>query len=199
MAKSFITSDLHLGHKNIINFMPQSRGQFKTIDDMNEQIIMNINQIASSPDDTLYILGDIAFCSPKKACDFLSRIIARKVIVWGNHDRKLRHSSEFINRYEELRIVFTADYVSKHIEFSDDVKYPIVLMHFPIWSFEGQGNGAVHLHGHNHSTGANKYTFGRKQRVMDIGMDGNNLFPYDMEEVIHQLQFHEFCRADKHR
>jgi calcineurin-like phosphoesterase family protein len=44
--------------------------------------------------------------------------------------------------------------------------------------------GRFHLFGHVHLPSDKKKMAGRS---MDVGMDGNNLTPYDMEEVVKML------------
>ena len=53
----FLTSDCHFGHKNIIKYEPDSRGQFDSIEEMNETIIQNWNSVVNN-EDTVYVLGD---------------------------------------------------------------------------------------------------------------------------------------------
>ena len=50
----FFTSDLHLGHKNIIKHCDRP---FSSIEQMNRSLLTNINNIVGLNDD-LYILGD---------------------------------------------------------------------------------------------------------------------------------------------
>jgi len=41
--------------------------------------------------------------------------------------------------------------------------------------------GVIHLHGHIHSGCKNKFGNGKK---MDVGVDGNGLDPYSIDEII---------------
>ena len=49
-----------------------------------------------------------------------------------------------------------------------------------IASWNGLGKGIPHLHGHVHLPPHRRIG---KGRVMDVGVDGNNLFPISMEDV----------------
>lgn len=51
---NFYTSDLHLGHANVIKF---DNRPFANIDEMDQRIITRWNERVSD-DDTVYILGD---------------------------------------------------------------------------------------------------------------------------------------------
>jgi calcineurin-like phosphoesterase family protein len=60
-------------------------------------------------------------------------------------------------------------------------KFSFVLMHFPIASWDGMSDGVMHLHGHVHLPPHQRIAEGR---AMDVGMDGNGMFPISMEEVV---------------
>lgn len=73
-------SDPHFGHKNILRF---SRPEFTDVNYHNEHLINQINKTVGI-DDTLYILGDIAFSSQYQ---YLQRIVCSNIrIVLGTHD-----------------------------------------------------------------------------------------------------------------
>lgn len=50
----YFTSDLHLGHDNIIRFCNRP---FSSVEEMNDRIIQNYNSIVHK-NDLVYILGD---------------------------------------------------------------------------------------------------------------------------------------------
>lgn len=55
-GKIFLTSDLHFLHDR--EFIWKARG-FNSVDEMNEETIRRFNEVVN-PEDTVYILGDIA-------------------------------------------------------------------------------------------------------------------------------------------
>ena len=55
------------------------------------------------------------------------------------------------------------------------------LMHFPIASWDNMARGAIHLHGHVHFEADKRIGVGQ---MMDVGVDGNGLYPIDMSEVL---------------
>ena len=85
--KTFVTSDLHFHHKSIITFCPKTR-PFIDVDHMNSEMIRMWNEIVS-PDDLVYILGDIAFCNGNRAAEILNSLLGRKILIKGNHDGPL--------------------------------------------------------------------------------------------------------------
>lgn len=80
MSKLLITSDLHLGHKNICKY----RTQFSSADEHHNFIFENLATNVSKRD-TLYILGDCAF--DKYWLDKVKSIKCQhKKLILGNHD-----------------------------------------------------------------------------------------------------------------
>lgn len=81
----FVTSDLHLGHRNILNFLDEQGKHFRNfqdVEEMNELIVKNWNDTISDSD-IVYNLGDVYFGDGYK---HLSRLKGRKRLILGNHD-----------------------------------------------------------------------------------------------------------------
>lgn len=170
MKKTWITSDLHLSHRRILDFCPVSR-PFETVEEMNSAIMNNWNSMIHPLDD-VYILGDVAFCSGNEAADMLSLMHGKKYLVLGNHDKHLLKSEKFIKQFE---------WVKEYHTFKYDKKF-IVLFHFPIFSWEKSHYGAYHLFGHLHDR-----KIDLKGRCKDVGLDTNFCRPYLLQEVLDEL------------
>ena len=56
-----------------------------------------------------------------------------------------------------------------------------VLCHYPLQSWHGLNKGVIHLHGHVHLGREAKFGNGKR---MDVGVDGNGLDPYSIDEII---------------
>jgi calcineurin-like phosphoesterase family protein len=54
-------------------------------------------------------------------------------------------------------------------------------MHYPIASWHNMNDGVIHLHGHVHLPENKKISQGK---AMDVGVDGNNMKPYSLNEII---------------
>ena len=163
----YFTSDLHLNHKAAIHMNGRS---FANIDEMNETLIANINSRVSE-EDTLYLLGDVAYRGGvDKANQLISRINGRKILISGNHDHKSLDPGLFESIHDFLEI---------HV---DGIN--ISLMHYPMVSWPKKGYGSLHLHGHQHNSADYNY----KQRICgilryDVGVDANNYYPVSLEEI----------------
>lgn len=78
---NYYTSDLHLGHINILS----SRPQFSCLEEMEQTIISNWNSKVSATD-TVYIIGDLSYRAEKHISYYLKRLNGVKHLVIGNHD-----------------------------------------------------------------------------------------------------------------
>ena len=168
--KTYITSDLHFGHKNIMSFCPVSRARFRNdVDYMNEAMVKEWNDLIE-PEDLVYILGDVAFLPAQKAAETVNRLNGTKILVEGNHDRKALNDPTFRRCFKE---------VHKYL----DINYngtKVVMFHYPILEWDQMHRGAVHFHGHLHGgiSGMEKY------RAVDVGMDSTGAIAISMDEAI---------------
>ena len=101
MKKTFITSDLHLGHSNIISLCNRP---FRDVEEMNDTIINNWNSVVKSGD-TVYVLGDFSF-KGKGVHDYLNRLNGDIILIKGNHDKSFKHK----------RIISFHDYLEIEVE-----------------------------------------------------------------------------------
>ena len=100
--KTWITSDLHFGHKNIMSFCPETRSRFRNdVSYMTEAMIEEWNARVDTAD-TVYILGDVAFMSGFNASLVMMRLNGVKILVEGNHDRKTLMDKNFRNAFKEV-------------------------------------------------------------------------------------------------
>lgn len=167
---TWVTSDLHFGHKNIMSFCPDARARFRNdVTYMNEAMVKEWNDLIE-PEDTVYILGDVAFMSGSEAGRMVMRLNGTKILVEGNHDRKTLQDATFRGAFAE---------VHKYL----DINYngtKVVMFHYPIAEWDQMHRGSVHLHGHLHGgeSGMEKY------RCRDMGMDAIGRIAVTMEDAI---------------
>jgi calcineurin-like phosphoesterase family protein len=186
----WITSDPHYNHKNICRSVTNWRTQdgdvptyntrdFQSIDQMNDALVNNIN-FKVGQNDTLIILGDIAFGGFESIGKFLDRLVCKNIhLVLGNHDHHIRNNRENIQEF----FISVSDYLQVRINDQD-----FVLSHYPFSSWNGLNKGVIHLHGHVHLSNQNKWGNGKR---LDVGVDGNGYFPYKITEIVHMMDRRE--------
>lgn len=185
----WFTSDTHYGHKNICRGTTKWNGpleetrDFQTLDEMNTAIVDNINAVVM-PDDILFHLGDWSFGGESAIGEFRRRVVCNNIhLIYGNHDTTIKNSPfkqdlfSSCQDYLELDVrMYTGD-SQKKLVFQQD----FILMHFPISSWNGMNKGAIHLHGHVHFSPDKRIG---KGKLMDVGVDGNDLKPISILEVM---------------
>ncbi len=82
----WFTSDLHIGHTNIIKYCNRP---FGSVAEMNIALVTRWNERVSDSD-TVYVIGDVFLGKPVDAAPFVSALKGQKVLVKGNHDRSAR-------------------------------------------------------------------------------------------------------------
>lgn len=132
----YFISDLHLGHKNILEFSPNRKGI--TVDEHDEYILNAICSVMTKRD-ILYILGDVAF--ERSKLELLRLIPGTLKLIIGNHD------------------TFGIETYQKYFkEIHGFIKYKeFWLSHAPIHNSELRGK--KNIHGHIHHNIINDYNY----------------------------------------
>ena len=152
-----------------MKFCPVTRVGFRDTDHMREQMIAEWNQSVAQ-EDVVYILGDVAFLPAVEAVAIMRRLNGRKILIEGNHDRKLLNDPAF-------RACF--DQVHNYLRLTHNGQL-VILFHYPIAEFDQMHRGAVHLHGHLHgnTSGLEHY------RVRDMGFDATGQIVMLLDDAI---------------
>lgn len=79
----FFTADLHLGHRNIIDYCARP---FADVDAMNVALVDRWNDTVG-PGDEVIVLGDFAMGRIAETLPLARRLNGHKVLLPGNHDR----------------------------------------------------------------------------------------------------------------
>lgn len=114
--KTFITSDFHFGHANIIKY---SRRPFASVEEMNRELVNRYNSRVTDLD-TVYILGDVTMGSD---LSLAKKLRGQKKLLLGNHDKLS------IEAYEKAGFEVLRQGGSKAVEFMLD---GIKLVHSPV-------------------------------------------------------------------
>ena len=192
----YFTSDTHYNHKNICrgvsewkdknNNVPVNQTRdFKTLDHMNSTIVDNINNTVGE-NDVLVHMGDFSFGGFESIIEFRKRIMCKNIVlICGNHDKFLRENKDGVQGY--FKHVSSYDQLEIRRQVKKDLveRFSFICCHFPIASFDGMNKDNYHLFGHVHLNSQLKCL---GNRSMDVGVDGNNLFPYSLDDVLKLLR-----------
>lgn len=165
----YYISDLHLSDKNIIK---NCNRLFYNIEEMNEEIIKRWNSVISS-NDTVYLLGDVAFPRNLKEIEQIIFLVKQlngiKILIKGNHDCRLLRNQEFRGLFQDIQ---------QYVEIIDGGRR-VVLMHYPLEDWNNKFHGSFHLHGHIH----NNQLSARENRY-NVSCDVIDFTPKMLDELI---------------
>jgi calcineurin-like phosphoesterase family protein len=185
----YFTSDTHYNHSGICRAtshwdnIEDTTRDFQSLEQMNDTIVNNINAMVG-PDDVLVHLGDWSFGGFDKIQEFRNRINCKNIhLVLGNHDEHIEKNNNNIrdifssvNHYVNLDVRVPSVLTKGKVD-----KYKFILMHYPIASWDKMKEGRIHLHGHLHSP---KHLRVNQGKVMDVGMDGNDMCPIGLYDIL---------------
>lgn len=206
---TWFTSDLHIGHRNILQYCPNR--PFRTVEEHDDGIIGEwCDKVA--PHDDVYFLGDLTLdADPERCLQLLEKLPGQIHVVLGNHDRALKKVRRF-QFAEDCRNDTTAELHLTYaetlgrlcfMERTDRVEgfyrfrldgISCVLNHHPLEDWPGMAlhgrapradveplSGRWHLHGHSH--GASRAIPAR----LDVGWDtANKILSWeDVKRAVH--------------
>lgn len=140
MPRTWLYSDPHFYHNNIVKFTKHDGTKLRPWDDANqmtEDLIEWYNELVND-EDRVYILGDVAFTAQNMR-NSVGRLKGRKVLVKGNHDPD-KHREMYYELFNDVRAVVQ--------------KKGFVLTHIPLHP-QCLERWGLNIHGHLH---ANKIT-----------------------------------------
>jgi calcineurin-like phosphoesterase family protein len=129
--KVFFISDLHLGHRRILNFAGEFRGG-DTTEEHDDWVVNQWNSVVKKRD-VVYVLGDVAFT--REGFERCAELRGAKNLILGNHDKF--NISEYQRFFRILPGIF---------------KYKgFWVSHAPIHPRELHGLKNIHGHVHQHT------------------------------------------------
>lgn len=203
------TSDLHLGHRNIIEYCPNRQklpgvaevplGAPLTynVDAMNEALIDRWND-AVAPEDEVFINGDLVMGKISETLPLVGLLNGKKKLGIGNHDRpfgtfgsdvpkKQREWARWSKAYEDVGLELVDGWFDMEIG-----GYTVRVCHFP---YEGDSqdkdryveerppnNGLVLICGHVHDA------WRVKDRMINVGVDVWDYRPVPESELIRLIK-----------
>lgn len=173
----YFTSDLHFYHDK--DFIWQARG-FKSIDEMNAEIVRRWNEIITA-DDYVYVLGDLTLGNVEEGLKLIAQLNGNLHIIRGNHD-----TNKKVEKYLELPNVVT-------VEFATIYKYKKAifwLSHYPTITsnYDDDKPWAKHLvclFGHTHQE---QPFYNDNPYMFNVGLDAHNCTPISIEEIIENIR-----------
>lgn len=156
----WVCSDLHLQHKNIINFPGR---KFNSVEEHDKYVIDRFNSVVDK-DDRVYILGDLGFTPRDKLSTKVRQLNGIKTLIVGNHDR-LKD-----NEYMNMGIA----QVIRHPVFYNN---NIVLSHIPVMECFNSPY-TINVHGHLHCSVLNLPNF------FNANVELNDFLPINIEVFV---------------
>ena len=166
----FYTSDLHLGHANVIRF---DKRPFADVEEMDQYIITRWNDRVSE-DDTVYILGDICHRNSRDSSWYLKQLKGHKILILGNHDNPILKNKSACSCFDK---------VDKMMQVVDE-KRQITLCHYPIVEWNAYFHGSWHIYGHIHNKKEDTFKImSQKEHALNAGCMINNYVPVTFDEL----------------
>ncbi len=179
MSDTFITSDEHYDHRNIIQYCKRP---FANVDEMRETMIERHNK--KVPDSSNYLtihVGDMFWntLAIGEAMTILDRLHGRHAFLYGNHDELVtKYENELVGYFEWLKGENKAG--GAHILHWN--KHQITLNHFSMDVWDKSHKGSWMLFGHSHGE------LVKRGKTFDIGVDSHNFEPWSLEEIEAEME-----------
>jgi len=161
---TYFISDLHLGHKQILEFAGNFRTWATTVEEHDEVLIDRINSVVTKRD-KLFILGDGVFGTHNLY--LIDAINGYKHLVMGNHDTDYHKVGQLLEVYDKV----TAYEVYKGCW----------LTHIPMHPTELRGK--KNIHGHVHMNSIRDHYNEIDSRYINVCVEMNNGIPQLYEEL----------------
>lgn len=175
-------SDLHFGHRNVINF---DHRPFSNADEMDHYMIGLWNNRVYDDDD-VYIIGDFAYRSGKSSDWYLRQLKGHKHLIIGNHDR---------STIENKKAMAYLESVDKMTHVTDGDKQ-IVLCHYPLAEWYKSRHGSWLIYGHIHGNKNDTYEFMKtREHALNAAACINNYTPASFRELVENNA--RFQQSDK--
>lgn len=177
--KLFFTSDIHIGHKNVIKFCNRP---FADVKEMQEAIIQNWNSVVSDKD-SVFVLGDVLWFPHSGTMNkFFKRLNGKTIyIVPGNHDE-----FDSLRNDDPNRIIVLSDEVTLYVEYEGQKK-EIYLSHCPMMTWPHRNKDVPNLFGHIHSGPVSNNDTDTDlplwPKQYDVGCDNNNYTPIELRDI----------------
>lgn len=160
MSNIFFIGDLHIDHKNILEFSPMRGGT--NIKEHNEWIIKQWNSVVKK-NDMVWVLGDVSFSND--GLKLIDRMRGYKRLVRGNHDKQ--NTGTYLKYFNNV--------------FGIVKEHGYWISHAPVHPQELRGKRNIHGHvHHNHILTSDGQ---RDLRYVNVSVEAINGVPVSLEEI----------------
>lgn len=178
MSNTWIVSDTHFGHENILNFVDSSTGlkvrpNFSNVDEMDEFMVDNWNSVVKQ-DDKIWHLGDVMMGDKARFVKTWKKLNGSKRLCVGNHDDIKHLVAGGFFKYVVLERKFRED--------------GLHLSHIPLHGSQhevgapGSGRFLCNVHGHIHGNAT------PEGRYINMSVEVINYTPVAYEDVVAQAK-----------
>jgi calcineurin-like phosphoesterase family protein len=184
----WFTSDQHFYHTNVIRY---SGRPFKTVEEMNEEIIKRWNSVVKRGD-FVFCLGDFSLALRPVEL-FTRRLNGHKILTPGNHDhvhpahykKRLERRDRLLKQYNEWGWAKINPWDGDGLLTIADQKVRMTHMPYRDINYEEQryrqyrfeDDGKWLLHGHVHE----QWTINKK--MINVGVDVWNFYPVSLDSI----------------
>jgi calcineurin-like phosphoesterase family protein len=178
MKKTYLISDLHLSHANIIKYCNRP---FNDIIEMDNFLLEGIDDLPENS--TLINLGDLCMSRyidvdyMKSVVDYMKRDNKKLILILGNHDKQIRLKDKeqtLEQFYKELGF----DKVYNNTLTLPE--YNVILSHEPI----KVENGFYNIHGHVHNNGFHEPWYNYKTHY-NVSVENTEYKPILLKDILY--------------
>jgi len=173
----YYIADIHLGDQRVFD---KCAKPFNDLQEYETEIVNRWNAKVR-PDDTVYVLGDIAEDNYLRSIDIIRILPGRKHLIVGNHDLAM------LPRIKESCVFETIDFM----RMIEDNGRKVCLCHYPLMDWMEFSRGGYHVYGHIHNkTEKNDPAYPQIKKyyadklAYNAGVDVTDYEPVTLDEMI---------------
>lgn len=167
MSKIFFTSDLHLGHKNLVEGLRNM-----SVEESDNLIIQNWNNVVTKRDN-VYVLGDFVMEKHNIIERYVRQLNGNIIIVGGNHDNR-----RCCIEYQRLGIP-----VMGALQYKGFICTHIPIHESTLMGFKGNIHGHIHNEGYIDGVGDYYPEQIKDKRYYNVNTEFHNYTPVDFSMI----------------
>lgn len=167
MNNIFFSADTHIGHKNVLKYMPDRPYASEQDTKAHDEWLIDLWHRTIGKYDRLYFAGDLTFCKSDDARRLLEKLPGEKYLAIGNHDKSVKNHLNYFRKASQIMEITLTPSVYDCLK----EKLRIVLCHYPLLDWAGKHQGVIMLHGHCHGI-MDEYNTRSVDLRFDVGIDG---------------------------